>query len=196
MACHPPSGNGVRTGLTLNLGLRYEPGTILTEKNGHISTLMDFLNTKSIADLKIGNPSQADRTYREIGIPDAHHPLTHHQNDPDKISKVIRINTFHTELLAYFLNKLHSAREGDGSLLDRTMLLYGGGISDGNAHLHSNLPVVLLGGGSEPINGGRHLKYPAGTPMANLFVALLERLGMPQEPFGDSNGKLDLLRRA
>ena len=112
------------------------------------------------------------------------------------IAKVIRINIFHSELLAYFLNKLQSTLDGDGSLLDHTMLLYGGGISDGNAHLHDNLPVVLLGGGSDRIKGGRHLRYPKGTPMANLFVAMLDRLGMPQESFGDSNGKLDLLRSA
>ena len=139
---------------------------------------------------------QADRTYREIGIPDAHHPLTHHQNDPTKIAKVIRINTFHVELFAYFLNRLQSTPDGDGSLLDRTMLLYGSGISDGNSHLHGNLPALLFAGGSNPIKGGRHLRYPKDTPMANLFVAMLDRLGMPQESFGDSTGKLELFRGA
>ncbi|MGH9785184.1 MAG: DUF1552 domain-containing protein, partial [Terriglobia bacterium] len=139
---------------------------------------------------------QADRTYREIGIPDAHHPLTHHQNDPSKIAKVVRINTFHAQLLAYFLNRLQSTPDGDGSLLDHTLLLYGSGISDGNSHLHGNLPVALFGGGSKPIPGGRHIRYPQDTPMSNLFVAMLERLGMPQESFGDSTGKLDLLRSA
>jgi hypothetical protein len=139
---------------------------------------------------------QADRTYREIGIPDAHHPLTHHQNDPDKIAKVVRINTFHTQLLAYFLNRLQSTPDGDGSLLDRTMLLYGSGISDGNSHLHGNLPALLFAGGSNPIPGGRHIRYPKDTPMSNLFVAMLDRLGMPQERFGDSTGQLDLSRGA
>lgn len=139
---------------------------------------------------------QADRTYREIGIPDAHHPLTHHQNDPGKIAKVVRINTFHAQLLAYFLNRLQSTPDGDGSLLDHTMLLYGSGISDGNSHLHGNLPVLLFGGGSNPIQGGRHIRLPKDTPMSNLFVAMLERLGMPQESFGDSTGKLDLSRSA
>jgi hypothetical protein len=139
---------------------------------------------------------QADRTYREIGIPDAHHPLTHHQNDPGKIAKVIRINTFHAQLLAYFLNRLQSTPDGEGSLLDHTMLLYGSGISDGNSHLHGNLPAVLFGGGSNPIRGGRHIRYPKDTPMSNLFVAMLDRLGMPPESFGDSTGKLDLFRSA
>ena len=136
---------------------------------------------------------QADRTYREIGIPDAHHPLTHHQNDPEKIAKVVRINTFHAQMYAYFLEKLRSTRDGDGSLLDHSTILYGGGISDGNQHLHDNLPILLVGGGLGNIKGGRHLRYPNFTPMTNLFLTILDKLGMPVEKFGDSTGKLDLL---
>jgi len=136
---------------------------------------------------------QADRTYREIGIPDAHHPLTHHQNDPTKIAKVIRINTFHVELFAYFLNRLQSTPDGDGSLLDRTMLLYGSGISDGNSHLHGNLPALLFAGGSNPIQGGRHLRYPKDTPLTNLYLTMLDKLRVPVENLGDSTGKLELL---
>jgi hypothetical protein len=136
---------------------------------------------------------QSDRTYREIGIPDAHHPLTHHQNDPVKIAKVVEINIFHAKLFAYFLEKLQSTSDGDGSLLDHTMVLYGSCISDGNKHLHQDLPVLLLGGGRKPINGGRHLRYPSGTPMTNLYLTMLDQLGIPLEHFGDSNGQLDLL---
>ena len=136
---------------------------------------------------------QADRTYREIGIPDAHHPLTHHQNDPDKIAKVVRINTFHVQLFAYFLDKLRNTKDGGGSLLDHSTILYGSGISDGNQHLHDNLPILLVGGGLGKIKGGRHVRYPNFTPMANLFLTVLDRFGMPVEHFGDSNGKLDLL---
>ena len=136
---------------------------------------------------------QADRTYREIGIPDAHHPLTHHQNDPAKISKVIRINQFHMQLFAYFLDRLQSTPDGSGTLLDHTMMTYGSGISDGNGHIHGNLPTLLFPGGANPIKGGRHIRYPKDTPMANLFVAILDRLGMPRDSFGDSNGKLDLM---
>ncbi len=136
---------------------------------------------------------QADRTYREIGIPDAHHPLTHHQNDPDKIAKVVRINIFHAQMFAYYLEKLRATRDGDGSLLDHSMILYGSGISDGNGHLHDNLPLLLVGGAGK-IKGGRHLKYPNyETPVSNLYMTMLDKLGMPVEHFGDSTGKLDLL---
>ena len=136
---------------------------------------------------------QADRTYREIGIPDAHHPLTHHQNDPEKIAKVVRINTFHAQMFAYFLEKMRTTRDGEGSLLDHSAILYGSGISDGNQHLHSNLPILLAGGGLGNIKAGQHLRYPDFTPMTNLYLTLLDKFGMPVEHFGDSTGELDLL---
>ena len=136
---------------------------------------------------------QADRTYREIGISDAHHPLTHHMNDAVKISKVVQINTFHARMFAYFLEKLRSTPDGEGTLLDHSMILYGSCISDGNIHLHSNLPLLLVGGAAGQIKGGRHLRYPKDTPMTNLFLTMLDKLGIPVERFGDSTGKLDLL---
>ena len=136
---------------------------------------------------------QADRTYREIGIPDAHHPLTHHQNDPVKIAKVIQINIFHARMFAYFLEKLRSTPDGDGSLLDHSMIVYGSGISDGNKHLHQDLPVLLVGGAAGRVKGGHHVRYPKDTPMTNLFLAMLDKLGIAVENFGDSTGKLDLL---
>jgi len=135
---------------------------------------------------------QADRTYREIGIPDAHHPLTHHQDDPEKIAKVVRINQFHAQQFAYYLDKLRDTRDGDGSLLDHSMILYGGCISDGNKHLHQNIPLLLAGGGGGKLRGGRHLKFPAGTPATNLFLTMLDRLEIPLERFGDSTGRLDI----
>jgi hypothetical protein len=135
---------------------------------------------------------QADRTYREIGIPDAHHPLTHHQEDPEKIAKVVRINQFHTQQFAYFLDKLSATRDGDGTLLDHSMVLYGGCISDGNKHLHQNIPLLLAGGASGKLQGGRHLKFPAGTPATNLFLTMLDKLDIHLEKFGDSTGRLDL----
>ena len=136
---------------------------------------------------------QADRTYREIGIPDAHHPLTHHQNDPEKIAKVIRINIFHAKMFAYYLEKMRSTPDGDGSLLDHSMILYGGGISDGNQHLHGNLPTLLVGGAAGQLKGGRHIRFPQDTPMTNLYMTMLDKLGIPVERFGDSTGKVDLL---
>jgi hypothetical protein len=136
---------------------------------------------------------QTTRTYAEIGIADAHHPLTHHGGDAAKIAKVIQINIFHAKMFAYFLEKLRSTPDGDGSLLDHSMIAYGGGLSDGNIHSHDNLPILLAGGGAGKIKGGRHLRYPANTPMPNLYLTLLDKLGVPVDGLGTSTGKLDLL---
>lgn len=136
---------------------------------------------------------QTYRTYAEIGIPDSHHPLTHHGGDPDKIAKVIQINKFHAKLFAYFLNKLRSTPDGDGCLLDHCVILYGGGLSDGNIHSHKNLPTMLVGGGTGKINGGRHLRYPDNTPMPNLYLTMLDMVGVPVETLSSATGKLDLL---
>ncbi|MCH8268981.1 MAG: DUF1552 domain-containing protein [Acidobacteria bacterium] len=133
------------------------------------------------------------RTYREIGIPDGHHSLTHHQYKQEKIDKVIRINIYHAKLLAYYLEKLQSTPDGDGSLLDHMVILYGSSLSDGNLHWHDNLPILLAGGGAGRIQGGRHLRYPQDTPMPNLLLTILDMLGVPVESLGDSTGKLDLL---
>jgi uncharacterized protein DUF1552 len=132
------------------------------------------------------------RTYSEIGVSDSHHPLSHHRGDSKSIEKLVQINAFHTKLLAYLLERLRSTPDGDGSLLDHTVLLYGSGISDGNLHTNENLPVLIAGGGLG-VKGGRHLRYPAGTPMANLYLTILDKLGTPVDNLGDSTGKLDLL---
>lgn len=137
---------------------------------------------------------KSDISYREIGVLDPHHPLTHHRNDPSKIAKVIQINIFHTKMFAYYLEKLRSTRDGDGSLLDHVSVLYGSSLSDGNDHLHENLPILLTGAGvGDKIKGGRHIRLAKDTPMPNLYLTMLERLGTPIEHFGDSNGKLELV---
>jgi hypothetical protein len=133
---------------------------------------------------------QSFRPYAEIGIPDAHHPLTHHGGSTEKKIKVTRINTFHVEMLAYFLEKLRSTPDGDGSLLDHSVIVYGSGLSDGNMHLHNNLPILLAGGGGGKLKGGRHLRYPSDTPMPNLYGTLLDIVGVPLENLGSSFGKL------
>jgi hypothetical protein len=133
------------------------------------------------------------RTYREIGVPDPHHPLSHHRNLPEMIEKITKINTFHTSLYAYFLEKMKSAKDGDGSLLDHSMLVYGSAICDGNSHSHHNLPVLLAGRGDGSIKPGRHVEYEKGTPMTNLYLSLLERMNIPTEKLGDSTGKLQHL---
>lgn len=131
------------------------------------------------------------RTYPEIGVPDPHHPLTHHRNHPDFIEKVTRINCLHVEMFAYFVDRLKSTPDGDGSLLDHSTILYGGALSDGNGHSNDNLPLLVAGhaGGRR---GGHHFAAPAKTPVANLFVAMMDQVGVPVERFGDSTGKLEL----
>jgi hypothetical protein len=125
------------------------------------------------------------RAYREIGISDAHHPVTHHSGNPELIEKVVRINTYHVEQFAYFLEKLKSSLDGDGTLLDHSQIVYGSGLSDGNRHDHDNLPILLAGK-----YGGRHITYPAETPMNNLHLALLDRMGVHLDSLGDSSGEL------
>jgi hypothetical protein len=136
---------------------------------------------------------QSNRSFPEIGIPDAHHPISHHQNDPEKLDKLYKINRYHSQLFAYFLERLRSTPDGDGSLLDHIAILYGSEMSDSNQHLLQNLPLVLAGGGGGQIKGGRHLRYPKDTPLTNLFLTMLDKLGLQIEKFGDSKGKLELL---
>lgn len=135
---------------------------------------------------------KTDRPYPEIGIPDAHHPLTHHAGDPLKIEKVVRIEALHSRMFAYYLEKLRSTPDGDGSLLDHMVVNYGCGISEGNGHSVMDLPLVLFGGAGY-FKGGRHVRYRKDPPLANLQLALLDKLGIAVENFGDSTGKLDLL---
>ncbi|MGD1073353.1 MAG: DUF1552 domain-containing protein [Bryobacteraceae bacterium] len=136
---------------------------------------------------------QSTRPYREIGVAEGHHGLTHHQGDKEKIEKVTQINRFHVEQFTYFLTKLKATRDGDGSLLDHSMIVYGSGLSDGNRHLHENLPTVLAGRGCGTLKPGRHIKYEAETPMANFFVAMLDRMGVPVDQMGDSTGEIGYL---
>lgn len=133
------------------------------------------------------------RTFPEIGIPDPWHPLSHHQDIPEKLEKQAKLNIFHMGLFAYFLEKLRSTADGDGSLLDHTLLLYGTGMSNSNLHVYEDLPTLVVGGQAVPTKGGRHLRYPKGTPLANLHLTLLDKIGVPVQHFGDSTGELNLL---
>jgi hypothetical protein len=135
----------------------------------------------------------SNRSYREIGVPDGHHSVTHHQNDPEKIAKTQKIDELHVKSFAYLLKRLDETKDGDGTLLDHSMLLYGSGIRDGNIHDHQDLPLVLAGGKSAGIKGGRHIRYKPETPMNNLLLTLLDKSGVPTDALGDSTGKLDLL---
>jgi Protein of unknown function (DUF1552) len=135
----------------------------------------------------------SNRTYPEIGVPDPHHPLSHHGNDPDKIARMAKINQFHVSLFAEFVAKLMATKEGDGTLLDHTLYLYGSGIGNPNVHDHTNLPTIVAGGAATGMKGGRHIKYVKPTPLANLHLTLLDKVGVRLDSFADSKGKVDEL---
>ncbi|HLH43590.1 MAG TPA: DUF1552 domain-containing protein [Bryobacteraceae bacterium] len=142
-----------------------------------------------ISTMMIGREGST-RAYPEIGISDGHHPLTHHRGNLQMLEKVCKINSFHLQLFAEFLTKLKNAKEGDSNLLDRSMIVYGSGLSDGNSHQHDQLPVLIAGRGGGFVGPGRHLIYQRETPVANLFVTMIERIGVPIGRVGDSTGPL------
>ena len=133
------------------------------------------------------------RAYPEIGVSDSHHPLSHHQDEAAKLERLHKINEYHFRQFAYLVEKLAGIPEGDGTMLDSTLFLYGTGISDSNTHFHDDLPIALVGGKTAGIKGGRYIRYAADTPLANLHVTILEKLGLPAEALGDSTGQLDRL---
>jgi len=133
------------------------------------------------------------RTYPEIGVDDAHHPLTHNGGNPEKLAKVAKINAFHVSLFAYFLEKLKATKEGDGTLLDHSVYLYGSGMGNPDIHDHVNLPILVAGGCAGRIKGGRHIRYKDAAPLANLHLTLLEKVGVRLDAFADSKGKIDEL---
>jgi uncharacterized protein DUF1552 len=134
---------------------------------------------------------QSGMTYPQIGVPDAHHPISHHQGNQTKIANLAKINAYHVSLFAYLLEKLRSTPDGDGSLLDHMTMMYGAGIADPNSHSPFDIPLVLAGGGAGNLTGGRHIRYPKDTPLANLHLTLLDQFGVRWERIGDSTGKLD-----
>ena len=178
------------------LPLVERPAGVPPSFEAHAKLMFDLLTLAFQTDLTrvgtfmLGREVSA-RAYPEIGVPDAHHPTSHHQNDPEKLAKLAKINVFHTQQFAAFVEKMRATPDGDGSLLDHSMLLYGSAISDSNVHMHDNLPLVLVGGGGGRLAGGRHLVYPKGTPVTNLFLSMLDKLGVPAESIGDSKGRLE-----
>ncbi len=135
----------------------------------------------------------SNRSYPEIGVPDPHHPLSHHGDDPDKIARMSKINAFHVSLYAEYLEKLKNTPEGNGSLLDNSLILYGSGIGNPNVHDHTNLPIIVAGGSSGGMKGNRHIRYDKPTPLANLHLTLLDKVGVEIDSFGDSTGMIDEL---
>jgi Protein of unknown function (DUF1552) len=145
-----------------------------------------------VATFMIGREGSL-RSYPEIGVPEPHHPLTHNRGEAELVAKVTKINVFHAEHFAYFLGRLKSIQDGDGTLLDHSMIVYGSAIAEGNIHSHVNLPVLLAGRGNGSIKVGQHVVYKEGTPMTNLYLTLLDRIGVTPESVGDSTGKLQHL---
>ena len=135
----------------------------------------------------------SNRTYPEIGVSDPHHPLSHHGNDPEKIARIAKINQFHVSLFAEFLAKLKATQDGNGSLLDHSLYLYGSGMGNPNVHDHINLPIIVAGGAAGGMKGGRHIRYDKPTPLANLHLTLLDKAGVRLDKFADSDGKMDEL---
>lgn len=135
----------------------------------------------------------SNRPYPEVGVPEPHHPLTHHGNNPEKIAKVAKINAFHVSLFAAFLKKLQATPDGDGSLLDHTVYLYGSGMGNPNVHDHTNLPILVAGGAAGRMRGGRHIRFAEPTPLANLHLTLLDKVGVRLASFADSTGMVDEL---
>jgi hypothetical protein len=165
----------------------------------HARLLADLVALAFQADLTrvvtfvLGNDG-SNRSYREVGVPEGHHDVSHHGNDPARHAKLRRINRLHVGQLAYLMSQLKRALQGAGTLLDHCLIVYGSGISDGDRHNHDDLPILLAGGGGGTHKGGRHVRYPAGTPLCNLYLTLLDAVGVRAARFGDSAGRLGVLR--
>ncbi|MCH7746985.1 MAG: DUF1552 domain-containing protein [Acidobacteria bacterium] len=175
-----------------------QPVGVPSDYGEHAKLMMDLLALAYQTDLtRISTFMLAreisGRAYPEVGVSDSHHPLSHHQDEPAKLERLHKINEYHCQQFAYLVEKLAALPEGDGTMLDHTLLLYGTGISDSNTHFYDDLPIALVGGTKAGITGGRYVRYPKGTPLANLWVTILEKLGVPVETFGDSTGPLDRL---
>ena len=179
-----------------NIAAGYEiPEGIPESYEDHARLMIDMMvlafqsDTTRVCTFMLANEG-SNRSYRNIGIADGHHSLSHHQGDHAKQMKIREINRFHIQQFAYLLERLNSIKEGDGTLLDHSMINYGGGLADGDAHNHDNLPLIMAGRAGGTIETGRHVRYAPETPMANLFVSMLHRMGAPVDSFGDSTGQL------
>ncbi|HEX4129046.1 MAG TPA: DUF1552 domain-containing protein [Pirellulales bacterium] len=178
-----------------------KPDGIPDDFQDHVRLMCDLMAVAFQADVTrvctfmFGNEA-SQRAYKNLGISDGHHEISHHGGNRDKQEKIARINRFHVEQFAYLLERLKGIREGDHTLLDQCMIVYGSGISDGNRHNHDNLPIVLAGRGGGSIKPGRHVRYPERTPLTNLYLSMLDRVGAGVERLGDSTGRLPRLARA
>ena len=165
----------------------------------HIRLLGDLMvlafqtDTTRVSTFVFANEG-SNRSYGFIGVPDGHHDLSHHESKEEKLEKIRKINRFHVEQFAYIVGRMKEIKEGEGTLLDNSMIVYGSGIGDGNRHNHDDLPVVMAGRAGGSIDTGRHIKYENGTPMTNLFLSMLDRMHAEVESLGDSSGRLSQLK--
>lgn len=171
------------------------PAGIPANWEDHIKLMFDLMvlayqsNLTRVITLMVGH-EQSGMTYPQIGVPDAHHPISHHQREPEKVAKTAKINAYHMRMFAYLLEKLRDTPDGDESLLDHITLIYGAGIADSNAHTPANIPFILAGGGAGNLKGGRHTKFN-GVPLANLHLTLMDQFGVNRDRIGDSTGRVD-----
>ena len=175
-----------------------QPIGIPSDYAEHARLMMDMLALAYQTDLtRISTfmlaKEVSGRSYPEIGVADSHHPVSHHQDEPAKLERLHKINEYHFRQFAYLVDKLSKLPEGDGTMLDHTLFLYGTGISDSNTHFHDDLPIALVGGKAAGITGGRYIRYPKGTPLTNLHVTILGNMGVAVDKIGDSTGKVDRL---
>jgi hypothetical protein len=163
----------------------------------HIHLMMDLQVLAFQADITrvttlMFAAERSGRSYPEAGVPDSHHSVSHHDNSPEKLAKVAKIDAYHVQQVAYLLGKLRDTKDGDGTLLDNSMLLYGAGISNGNVHDHSPLPVLLCGGGAGQLQGGRHIEFKNEPPLSNVVRSVLEKAGVHVDQLGESTGVAEL----
>ena len=175
-----------------------EPAGIPEDYATHAKLQMDLLALAYQTDLTRVSTFMlakevSGRAYPEIGVSDSHHPLSHHQDEPGKLERLHKVNEYHFQQFAHLAAKLAVTPDGDGTMLDHTVLLYGTGISDSNTHFHDDLPVAVVGGKAAGIRGGRYVRHADGTPISNLYVSLLDRLGVAVDAFGDSTGRIETL---
>jgi hypothetical protein len=181
----------------LNLSLPDRPVGVPESWEEHVKLMFDLQVLAYQADITrvitfMMSRELSQRAYVNLGITDPHHGISHHQDDPEKLAKLAKINAYHLTLLAYYLEKLRAIPDGDGSLLEHVMVLYGGGLADGNLHTHAPLPILLAGGASGTLQGGRHVQCPKDTPLANLLLAMVHKMGVPADRIGDSTEPLTI----
>ena len=172
-----------------------QPTGIPADWEEHLTLMFDLIVLGFQCDLTrvitlMTGREQSGMTYPQIGVPDAHHPISHHQQEPEKVAKVAKINAYHVKMFTNLLQKMQAVTDGEGTLLDHMTMMYGAGIADSNAHATSDIPVMLFGGGAGTLKGGRHVRFK-GVPLANLHLTLLDQLGVQLDRIGDSTGKID-----